>query len=44
MSRVGKNPIVLPAGVEVTVGQQIIVKGPLGSLKAAAHPAVKVVS
>ncbi|QRM18595.1 50S ribosomal protein L6 [Dechloromonas sp. TW-R-39-2] len=43
MSRVGKNPIVLPAGVEVTVGQQIIVKGPLGSLKAAAHPAVKVV-
>jgi large subunit ribosomal protein L6 len=43
MSRVGKNPIIVPAGVEVTVGEQITVKGPLGVLKAAAHPAVKVV-
>ena len=43
MSRIGKNPVVLPAGVEVTVGEQIVVKGPLGSLKAAAHPAVNVV-
>ncbi|PKO29588.1 MAG: 50S ribosomal protein L6 [Betaproteobacteria bacterium HGW-Betaproteobacteria-7] len=42
MSRIGKNPIVLPAGVEVTVGEQIVVKGPLGVLKAAAHPAVTV--
>ncbi len=43
MSRVGKNPIVLPAGVEVSVGaQDITVKGPLGTLKAAAHPAVEV--
>jgi large subunit ribosomal protein L6 len=42
MSRVGKNPIVLPAGVEVTVGAQITVKGPLGTLKTVAHPAVKV--
>ena len=42
MSRVGKNPIVLPAGVELSVGEQIIVKGPLGTLKTAAHPAVKV--
>jgi large subunit ribosomal protein L6 len=42
MSRVGKNPIVLPAGVEVTVGEQITVKGPLGTLKTVAHPAVKV--
>lgn len=43
MSRVGKNPIALPAGVEITVGgQEITVKGPLGTLKAAAHPAVKV--
>ena len=32
MSRVGKNPITLPKGVEVTLGQQIQVKGPLGSL------------
>jgi len=42
MSRIGKNPVVLPAGVEVTVGQQIVVKGPLGSLATANHPAVTV--
>jgi large subunit ribosomal protein L6 len=42
MSRVGKNPIILPAGVEITIGEQIVVKGPLGTLKAAANPAVKV--
>ena len=32
MSRIGKNPIILPAGVEVSVGEQINVKGPLGVL------------
>ena len=43
MSRIGKNPVVIPAGVEVSVGaQQITVKGPLGSLCAQAHPAVTV--
>jgi large subunit ribosomal protein L6 len=43
MSRIGKNPIVLPKGVEVTLGTaEITVKGPLGTLKTAAHPAVKV--
>ncbi len=42
MSRVGKNPVVLPAGVEVSVGEQIVVKGPLGTLKTAANPAVQV--
>ncbi len=42
MSRVGKNPVIIPAGVEVKVGEQIVVKGPLGTLKAAAHPAVNV--
>lgn len=42
MSRIGKNPIVLPAGVEITLGEQIVVKGPLGVLKTAAHPAVQV--
>ena len=42
MSRIGKNPIVLPAGVVVTVGELITVKGPLGTLNTAAHPAVKV--
>jgi large subunit ribosomal protein L6 len=43
MSRIGKNPIVLPAGVEVSANaQEITVKGPLGTLKTAAHPAVGV--
>ncbi|MDR0674445.1 MAG: 50S ribosomal protein L6 [Zoogloeaceae bacterium] len=43
MSRIGKNPIVLPAGVEVSAdAREITVKGPLGVLKAAAHPAVEV--
>lgn len=42
MSRIGKNPIVLPAGVEVSVGADITVKGPLGTLKAITHPAVKI--
>lgn len=39
MSRIGKNPITLPAGVEVKVADgAITVKGPLGTLTAAAHP------
>ena len=42
MSRIGKNPVAIPAGVEVSVGEQIVVKGPLGTLKTAANPAVKV--
>lgn len=43
MSRVGKNPIVLPQGVTVAVeAGQIVVKGPLGSLSAATNPAVQV--
>ena len=34
MSRVAKNPIVLPAGVEVTLAANAVsVKGPLGTLK-----------
>ena len=42
MSRIGKNPVVLPAGVEVSLDEQIVVKGPLGTLKIAAHPAVTI--
>lgn len=43
MSRVAKNPVVVPAGVEVKVDAgQIVVKGPLGSLAQAVHPSVKV--
>lgn len=34
MSRVAKNPIVVPAGVEIDLtGEAIMIKGPLGSLK-----------
>lgn len=35
MSRVANNPIALPKGVEVTLGDAISVKGPLGSLSRA---------
>lgn len=43
MSRVAKNPIAIPAGVDVTVaGGEISVKGPLGTLKRSLHPSVTV--
>ncbi|MCD4549842.1 MULTISPECIES: 50S ribosomal protein L6 [unclassified Schaalia] len=40
MSRIGKNPIVIPAGVDVTInGQTVTVKGPKGELThVVAHP------
>ena len=44
MSRVAKNPIVLPKGVEATIGSNsITVKGAKGTLSAAIHPDVPVV-
>jgi large subunit ribosomal protein L6 len=43
MSRVGKKPVVLPKGVDCQVqADQIIVKGPKGSLKMAAPKGVDV--
>lgn len=43
MSRVAKNPIKLPKGVEITLGEEkISVKGPLGVLDFVANPAVKI--
>jgi large subunit ribosomal protein L6 len=34
MSRVGKNPVLIPAGVEVTLSAlEVSIKGPLGSLQ-----------
>ncbi|WP_018605528.1 50S ribosomal protein L6 [Uliginosibacterium gangwonense] len=43
MSRVAKNPVVLPAGVEANVGQgEITIKGPLGSLKLNLHPSIAI--
>ncbi len=44
MSRIGKKPIVIPAGVEVRMaGELIVVKGPKGELTQNGHPQVKVV-
>jgi len=42
MSRVGKNPIQLPKGVEISLGEMITVKGPLGTLSQKAPVNVKV--
>ena len=41
MSRIGKMPITVPAGVEATIeGQLITVKGPKGTLSLNAHPSM----
>lgn len=43
MSRIGKKPIEIPAGVEVKVeGKQVSVKGPKGALTYEVRPEVKV--
>lgn len=42
MSRVSKQPVNVPAGVEVTLGAEITVKGALGSLSLARHAQVNV--
>jgi len=43
MSRVAKNPVVLPQGVDVALSTELIsVKGPLGAISFAANPSVKV--
>ena len=42
MSRVAKNPITVPKGVEVTLAGGVSVKGPLGSISQAASPDVTV--
>ncbi|HJS27631.1 MAG TPA: 50S ribosomal protein L6 [Actinomycetota bacterium] len=45
MSRIGKQPIEIPSGVEVTVGEDAVVtvKGPRGELNQRVHPEMKVV-
>ena len=45
MSRVAKNPISLPKGVEVVKDQAglVTVKGPKGTLMSSVHPLVEVV-
>ena len=43
MSRIGKAPIALPSGVNVTVSDNIVtVKGPKGELKQNIHPEIQV--
>ena len=42
MSRVANNPVTVPAGVEVTLGSVILVKGPLGAISQAASSDVAV--
>ena len=43
MSRVAKNPVKLPAGVEIKIaGQQLSVKGAKGALELNVHPSVEV--
>lgn len=43
MSRIGKNPVVIPAGVKVAVSNgRIAVEGPKGKLERALPPVVKV--
>lgn len=43
MSRIGKLPVVIPAGVEVTLdGNTVTVKGPKGTLSHAVHPNITV--
>ncbi|MCR4771915.1 MAG: 50S ribosomal protein L6 [Oscillospiraceae bacterium] len=42
MSRIGRSPITIPAGVEVKIdGRHVAVKGPKGSLEMDIHPAMK---
>ncbi len=43
MSRIGKKPVTIPAGVKINVaGQKVTVEGPKGKLELKVHPSVKV--
>lgn len=44
MSRVAKNPIVIPTGVDITIGGgELVVKGPKGTLKQKLAPSIDVI-
>jgi large subunit ribosomal protein L6 len=43
MSRIGRQPVAVPANVKVTIdGQDVVVKGPKGELKRTVHPEMRV--
>ena len=43
MSRVAKNPLTLPSGVDINIsGSQLNVKGPKGNLALVLHPAISI--
>ena len=45
MSRIGRLPIPLPSGVELTQeGSRLRVKGPLGTLEREIHPEISIVT
>ena len=45
MSRIGKQPIPIPAGVKIAVnGGHVKVEGPKGKLELTAHPNMKIES
>ena len=46
MSRIGRQPIEIPSGVDVTVGEDslVTVKGPRGTLAQRLHPEMRIVS
>ena len=45
MSRIGRQPIEIPSGVDVTVGDDavVVVKGPRGELTQRVHPEMRIV-
>lgn len=45
MSRIGRSPIAIPSGVEVTVheGNRVVVSGPKGTLERSLHPTMRIV-
>ena len=44
MSRIGKQPIEIPSGVEVAIdGTRVTVKGPRGTLEQTFHPEIRIV-
>jgi large subunit ribosomal protein L6 len=42
MSRIGKKPIPLPAGVKVTIGKELKVEGPKGKLTVPIQPGITI--